>query len=45
MEMYTTTRSRADPERFLNQFTSWEIANKENKWLGRNVSRYSGPEG
>ena len=44
MEMYTTTQPQPDPERFLNQFVSWEIANKENKWLGRNVSRYSDPE-
>ena len=43
MEMYTTTQPQPDPERFLNQFVSWEIANKENKWLGRNVSRYSDP--
>ena len=43
MEMYTTTQPQPDPERFLNQFTSWEMANKENKWLGRNVSRYSDP--
>jgi peptide/nickel transport system substrate-binding protein len=43
MEMYTTTQPQPDPERFLNQFTSWEIANKGNKWLGRNVSRYSDP--
>ncbi|VXC32364.1 MULTISPECIES: peptide ABC transporter substrate-binding protein [unclassified Bosea (in: a-proteobacteria)] len=43
IEMYTTTQPQPDPERFLNQFTSWEIANKENKWLGRNVSRYSDP--
>ena len=43
IEMYTTTQPQPDPERFLNQFVSWEIANKENKWLGRNVSRYSDP--
>jgi peptide/nickel transport system substrate-binding protein len=43
MEMYTTTQPQPDPERFLNQFVSWEIATKENKWLGRNVSRYSDP--
>jgi len=41
--MYTTTQPQPDPERFLNQFTSWEVANKENKWLGRNVSRYTDP--
>jgi peptide/nickel transport system substrate-binding protein len=43
IEMYTTTQPQPDPERFLNQLVSWEIANKENKWLGRNVSRYSDP--
>jgi peptide/nickel transport system substrate-binding protein len=43
MEMYTTTQPQPDPERFLNQFTSWEVATKENKWLGRNVSRYTDP--
>ena len=43
MEMYTTTQPQPDPEVFLNQFVSWQIANKENKWLGRNVSRYSDP--
>ena len=44
MEMYTTTQPQPDPERFLNQCVSWEIASKENKWLGRNVSRWSDPE-
>ncbi|UZF91888.1 peptide ABC transporter substrate-binding protein [Bosea sp. NBC_00550] len=43
MEMYTTTQPQPDPERFLNQFVSWEVATKENKWLGRNVSRYTDP--
>ncbi len=43
MQMYTTTQPQPDPERFLNQLVSWEVANKENKWLGRNVSRYSDP--
>ena len=44
MEMYTTTQPQPDPERFLNQLVSWEIASKENKRLGRNVSRYSDPK-
>jgi peptide/nickel transport system substrate-binding protein len=43
IEMYTTTQPQPDPERLLNQFVSWEVANKENKWLGRNVSRYTDP--
>jgi peptide/nickel transport system substrate-binding protein len=44
MEMYATTQPQPDPERFLNQCVSWEISNKDNKWLGRNVSRWSDPE-
>lgn len=44
MEMYTTTMTQPDPERFLNQFVSWEVATKENKWQGRNVSRYVSAE-
>jgi peptide/nickel transport system substrate-binding protein len=44
IEMYNTTMPQPDPERFLNQCVSWEIANKDNKWLGRNVSRWSDPE-
>ncbi|MCP3371953.1 peptide ABC transporter substrate-binding protein [Bradyrhizobium cajani] len=44
MEMYNTTQPQPDPERFLNQCVSWEIANKDNKWLGRNISRWSDPE-
>src|SRR5439155_8454631 len=44
MEMYNTTQPQPDPERFLNQCVSWEISTKDNKWLGRNVSRWSDPE-
>ena len=44
IEMYTTTQPQPDPERFLNQCVSWEVATKENKWLGRNVSRWTSKE-
>ena len=44
MQMYNTTQPQPDPERFLNQCVSWEIATKDNKWLGRNISRWSDPE-
>lgn len=44
IEMYNTTQPQPDPERFLNQCVSWEIATKDNKWLGRNISRWSDPE-
>jgi peptide/nickel transport system substrate-binding protein len=44
IQMYTTTQTQPDPERFMNQFTSWEAASKENKWQGRNVTRWRNEE-
>jgi len=44
MQMYTTTMPQPDPERFMNQFCSWEAATKENKWQGRNISRWRNEE-
>ena len=42
--MYNTTMPQPDPQIFMNQYTSWEIANKDNKWQGRNVSRWQNKE-
>jgi peptide/nickel transport system substrate-binding protein len=39
-QMFTQTMTQPDPQIFMNQFTSWEIANKDNKWQGRNTSRW-----
>jgi peptide/nickel transport system substrate-binding protein len=36
--------SQPDPWIFLNQFTSWEVATKENKWQGRNITRWTSKE-
>jgi peptide/nickel transport system substrate-binding protein len=44
MEMYQTTMPQADPQFFMNQFTSWEVASKDNKWQGRNVTRWQNKE-
>ncbi|MFN3854738.1 MAG: peptide ABC transporter substrate-binding protein [Phreatobacter sp.] len=44
MQMYTTTMTQPDPERFMNQFCSWECATKENKWQGRNIVRWRSDE-
>ena len=44
IQMYTTTMTQPDPEVFMNQFTSWEAATKENKWQGRNITRWSNEE-
>ncbi len=40
IQMYNTTMTQPDPELFMNQFTSWEIASKANKWQGRNITRW-----
>ena len=39
-QMYTTTMLQPDPQIFMNQCVSWEVATKDNKWQGRNVSRW-----
>jgi peptide/nickel transport system substrate-binding protein len=44
IQMYTTTMTQPDPETFMNQFTTAEIATKDNKWQGRNITRYSNDE-
>ena len=44
LQMYTTTMSQPDPEVFMMQFTSWEAATKENKWQGRNITRWQNKE-
>jgi peptide/nickel transport system substrate-binding protein len=36
--------TQPDPEVFMNQFTSWEVATKENKWQGRNITRFRNEE-
>jgi peptide/nickel transport system substrate-binding protein len=40
VQMYNTTMPQPDPEILMNQFTSWEIASKANKWQGRNITRW-----
>jgi peptide/nickel transport system substrate-binding protein len=44
MQMYQTAMSAPDPEDFMRQFVSWEIASKVNKWQGRNVPRWKNEE-
>ena len=44
IQMYTTTQTQPDPEIFMLQFTSWEAASKENKWSGRNITRWRSEE-
>jgi peptide/nickel transport system substrate-binding protein len=44
MEMYTTTMTQPDPQLFMEQYCSWEFAQKANKWAGRNISRWRSEE-
>jgi peptide/nickel transport system substrate-binding protein len=43
-QMYNTTMTQPDAGFFMNQYLSWQAATKENKWQGRNVSRWRNKE-
>ncbi len=40
MQMYTNSMGRPDPARFMDQFVSWELSSKANKWQGTNIGRW-----
>jgi peptide/nickel transport system substrate-binding protein len=40
LQMYTTTMTQPDPELFMKQFLTEEAASRENKWQGRNITRW-----
>ncbi|SDN28845.1 peptide/nickel transport system substrate-binding protein [Methylobacterium phyllostachyos] len=40
MEMYAYSMTQADPAIWLLMYASWEVAQKANKWQGRNVVRW-----
>ena len=44
IQMYTTTMTQPDAERFMDQYTTWEVSNKANKWQGRNITRWRNDE-
>jgi len=45
IQMYTIgSPSVPDPGRFMQQFVSWEIASKDNKWQGSNPTRWRNEE-
>ncbi|HTV88768.1 MAG TPA: peptide ABC transporter substrate-binding protein [Stellaceae bacterium] len=43
MQMFTTTMTQPDPGLFMRQFLSTEVAQKANKWQGRNITRWRNP--
>jgi peptide/nickel transport system substrate-binding protein len=44
IQMYTTTQTQPDPERFMNQYVKEEVSSKANKWQGRNICRWTSEE-
>ncbi|MFT3822088.1 MAG: peptide ABC transporter substrate-binding protein [Rubrivivax sp.] len=44
LEMFTTTMTQPDPQFFMEQFTSEQLAQKANKWASRNWWRWSSAE-
>jgi peptide/nickel transport system substrate-binding protein len=44
IQMYTTTMTQPDPQTFMEQFITDEIAQKANKWASRNLVRWSNKE-
>ncbi|WP_020698524.1 peptide ABC transporter substrate-binding protein [Reyranella massiliensis] len=44
LQEYSNGMNAPDPEVFLRQFCSWEAATKENKWQGRNITRWRNQE-
>ncbi len=44
MQMYTTTMTQPDPERFMDQYLAREFSQKSNKWNYRNITRWSNDE-
>jgi peptide/nickel transport system substrate-binding protein len=44
LQMYNNGPNAPDPQYFMNQFTSREVAAKANKWQGRNITRWRNEE-
>jgi peptide/nickel transport system substrate-binding protein len=44
LQMYNNGPNAPDPQYFMNQFVSWEVASKTNKWQGRNITRWRNEE-
>src|SRR4029450_5509561 len=42
LQMYAIFMGRPDPQRFMEQFTSWQIAQRANKWARGNNTGWRG---
>jgi peptide/nickel transport system substrate-binding protein len=44
LEMYASAARQPDPDRYMQQWVSWEASGKANKWLGLNRGRWVNTE-
>ena len=44
LQLYSFNSGAPDPQRFMDPFVSWEIAQKANKWARQNISRWHSDE-
>ena len=44
LEMYLNSRTGTDPDRWMQQWVSWEICQRTNGWSRQNKTRWSSPE-
>jgi peptide/nickel transport system substrate-binding protein len=44
LQMYTTSQVQPDPALFMEVYCSWNVATKENKWQGTNITRWRNEE-
>jgi peptide/nickel transport system substrate-binding protein len=44
LQMYNTGLNAPDPQLVMRNFVSWEHAQKDNKWAGRNITRWRNEE-
>jgi peptide/nickel transport system substrate-binding protein len=44
VEMFLNTRAGTDPDRFMQQWVSWEVCQKANGWQLQNKCRWSSPK-
>ena len=44
LQLYSFNAGSPDPQRFMEPFVSWEIAQRSNKWAGLNATRWHSEE-
>src|SRR5918994_1073213 len=44
IQMYNTELGAPDAQLIMRQFVSWDVASKETKWAGRNITRWRNEE-